>query len=308
MKKNSNNPRRNFLKVSAAAGGGLLLGVSWLTSCEREPAIEEGTGFKMPPEPELPESWAEVNAFVKIGENGVVTIYSPNPEIGQNVKTSMPMIVAEELDVDWKNVIVEQAGLDTENFSRQIAGGSQSIRQGWEGLRKTGATARYLLVAAAAERLGVPAAELRTEMGTIHHDATGKSLNYGEVASAAAGIEVPEEITLKDPKDFTIIGKGKGKKNVDARKIVTGKPLFGLDLQVEGALVAGIVHPPAFGLDLKSFNEDKIKAMPGIRHVVRINSKPDGAEMQWSDVNAFPGARRHRWRQNLAGVPGQKGR
>ncbi|OAV43897.1 xanthine dehydrogenase family protein molybdopterin-binding subunit [Lewinella sp. 4G2] len=297
MKNQPRNNRRNFLKVSAAAGGGLLLGVTWLTSCDRKPAIEAGTGFQMPPEPELPENWSEVNAFVKIGENGVVTIYSPNPEIGQNVKTSMPMIVAEELDVDWKDVIVEQAGLDTDKFSRQIAGGSQSIRQGWEGLRKTGATARFLLVAAAAEKLGVAASELRTENGTIHHDASGRSLGYGEVATAASGIEAPEEVTLKDPKDFTIIGKGKGKKNVDARKIVTGKPLFGIDLQEPNMLVAGIVHPPAFGLELKSFNEDELKAMPGIRHVVRINSKPDGAKMQWSDVNAFP---------NLIAIVGDK--
>ncbi|NJC28409.1 molybdopterin cofactor-binding domain-containing protein [Neolewinella antarctica] len=285
MKKLNNN-RRNFLKVSAATGGGLLLGMTWLTSCEREVAIEEGTGFKMPPRPDMPDRWSEVNAFVKIGENGVVTIYSPNPEIGQNVKTSMPMIVAEELDVDWQNVVVEQAGLDTDNFNSQLAGGSQSIRKNWTILRQTGAAARYLLVAAAAESLGVPVAELRTEKGIIYHDASGKSLGYGEVASAAAGIEVPEDIQLKDPKDFTIIGQGK--KNVDALEIVTGKAVYGIDLQAEGTLIAGIVHPPAFGMELKSFNADEVKQMPGIRHVVTIDAKPGGAEMQWSDVNAFP--------------------
>ena len=122
--------RRSFLKVSAAAGGGMLLGFGWLSSCTREPE----TGL------EIPEEWTDINAFLKIGDNGVVTIMSPNPEIGQNVKTSMPMIVAEELDIDWADVIVKQAGLDTKKYTRQVAGGSQSIRQGWKTLRTAGAT------------------------------------------------------------------------------------------------------------------------------------------------------------------------
>ncbi len=240
----------------------------------------------MPPEVVMPDEFSEVNAFVQIGANGVVTIFSPNPEIGQNVKTSMPMIVAEELDVDWGQVVVRQAGLDTENYSRQLAGGSQSIRHGWESLRKTGATARYLLLAAAAERWGVPMEELRTEKGTIYHDASGKEVGYGEVASAAAQIEVPEEVALKDPKAFKIIGHGQ--KNVDARKIVTGKPLFGIDLQPEGMLVAGIIHPPAFGMKVKAYDAESIKRMPGIRHVMTVNAEPDGMKPQWCDVNAFP--------------------
>jgi len=272
----SKNNRRQFLKVSAAAGGGLFLGANWLVSCERESLV---TGLE--PELVMPEQFAEVNAFVKIGENGVVTITSPNPEIGQNVKTAMPMIIAEELDVDWDQVIVEQGKLDTENFQRQIAGGSQSIRHGWEPLRKTGATARHLLVAAAAEKLGVPAEELRTEKGMIYHDGSDQKLGYGEVAAAAALLPVPEEVTLKDPADFKIIGQGK--KNVDARKITTGKPLFGIDIQEEGMLIAGIVHPPAFGLELKSFNADAVRAMPGIVDVVEIDCAPEGKKMQWSD-------------------------
>lgn len=278
--------RRNFLKVSAAAGGGLLLGVSWLTSCDRETKATTGNMPEWSPDLEMGEKFVAVNAFVKIDEQGVVTISSPNPEIGQNVKTSMPMLIAEELDVDWKKVVVEQAGLDTDKYTRQIAGGSQSIRYSWEPLRKTGATARYLLVAAAAAELAVPAEELRTENGVIHHDKSGKSLAYGAVAAAAAELSAPEEVPLKKPEDFKIIGRGK--KNVDAKKIVTGEPLFGIDLQPEGTLIAGIVIPPAFGVKAKSFNADKIKAMPGIKDVVTINSRPEGAEMQWSDVNAFP--------------------
>ena len=263
----------------------MLLGVSWLTSCDRQPARAAAVA-----EPELvmPESWTEVNAFIKIGDNGVVTLINPNPEIGQNVKTSMPMLIAEELDVDWKNVVVEQGKLDTENFTRQIAGGSQSIRHGWEPLRKTGATARAMLMAAAAEKLGVPVTELRTEDGVIYHDGSDQQIGYGEVASAAATQEVPEEVQLKDPKDFRIIGRGK--KNVDAKKIVTGKPQYGMDIQTEGMLVAGIVHPPAFGMKLKSFDASAAEAMPGIRKVFTIDAAPEGYEeyKQWSDVNAFP--------------------
>ncbi len=278
------NSRRSFLKVTAAAGGGMFLGVTWLTSCESKPAAM-AESVKVP-QLEMPEQWMEVNAYIKIGDNGVVTIVSPNPEIGQNVKTSMPMLIAEELDVDWDQVMVEQGKLDTENFSRQLAGGSQSIRVGWEPLRKAGATARALLVSAAATKLGVPADELRTEKGIVYHDASDQQIGYGELASAAAELPIPEDVKLKDPADFTIIGQGK--KNVDARKIATGKPLFGIDLQREGMLIAGIVHPPAFGMRLKSVDASAAETMPGIKQVVTIDAAPEGFDRQWSDTNAFP--------------------
>lgn len=270
--------RRSFLRASTLAGGGLVLGFNWLTSCTPTTTEEEVLS--------MPEEWFDVNAFLKIGENGVVTIMSPNPEIGQNVKTSMPMIVAEELDIDWKDVVVEQAGLDTEKYTRQLAGGSQSIRHGWNSLRMAGATARRMLMEAAAKQWEVPVAELTTEAGMIKHEASGQSIGYGEVASAAAGIEVPEEVELKDPKDFKIIGTSR--KNVDGPEIVTGKPLFGLDIDREGMLIAMIEHPPAFGMKLKSMDASTAKAMPGIKDVVTINAEPEGVEKQWSDVNAFP--------------------
>lgn len=254
----------------------MLLGFGWLSSCTREPE----TGL------EIPESWTEVNAFLKIGDNGVVTIMSPNPEIGQNVKTSMPMIVAEELDVDWEKVVVEQAGLDTEKFTRQVAGGSQSIRQSWKTLRTAGATARRMLMEAAAKEWGVPVSELTTEQGTIHHKSSGKSIGYGAVATAAAVLEVPEEVELKDPKEFKIIGTSR--KNVDAHEIVAGKPLYGLDIHKEGMRIAMIVHPPAFGQKLKSFNADEVLSMLGVEQVLAINAAPEGVELRWSDTNAFP--------------------
>ena len=270
--------RRSFIKSSALAGGGMMLGFSWLASCKDEAAREAALA--------MPDEWFEINGFLKIGDNGVVTIMSPNPEIGQNVKTAMPMIVADELDIDWERVIVEQAPLNLDIFTRQLAGGSQSIRQGWQGLRLAGATARQMLREAAARAWEVPVEEVTTEMGMLHHKASGQSAGYGEMASAAAALEVPEEVALKEPKDFTIIGTDR--KNVDGPKIVTGKPLFGLDVQREGMLIAMVAHPPAFGMKLKSVDAESVKSMPGIRDVFPIVVYPEGAERQWSDGGAIP--------------------
>lgn len=268
--------RRSFLKVTAAAGGGLMLGFNWLMGCS--PA-EEKLGML-----QMPDAWFDINAFLKIGNNGIVTIFSPNPEIGQNVKTSMPMLVAEELDVDWKNVLVEQAGLDTQKYTRQLAGGSQSIRLAWKSLRTAGATTRRMLMEAAAQQWDVPVSELTTDKGVIKHS-SGKQIGYGEVASLAATIEVPEEIELKDPKDFKIIGKST--RNVDGKKVVTGQPLFGLDYKQEGMLIAMIEHAPAFGMKVKSLDDSAARNMPGIKDIFRLVTYPEGLERQWSDVIAF---------------------
>lgn len=263
--------RRSFIKSSAAAGGGLVLGFNWLASACSTPANA------------APVEWFDVNAFLKIANDGTVTIMSPNPEIGQGVKTAMPMIVAEELDVAWKDVVVEQAGLDTEKYTRQLAGGSQSIRQGWESLRMAGATARKLLVETAAKKWEVPASELTTEAGMVKHS-NGKSIGYGELAADAATMEVPEEVELKDPKDFKIIGQDI--KNVDATKIAKGEPLFGIDIQREGMLIAMIVHPPVFGMKLKSFDASKAEAMPGVKQVFSFSvDQKEGVEKQWPESN-----------------------
>lgn len=267
--------RRTFLKTSALASGGLMLSFSWLGSCQANP--EDALA--------MPKEWFELNGYLKVGDNGVVTIMSPNPEIGQNVKTSMPMIVAEELDVDWKNVIVEQAPLNTDIFTRQLAGGSQSIRQGWKGLRMAGATARTMLREAAAATWQVPVSEITTEAGMLHHKSSGKSAGFGEMASAAAKLEVPKEVEVKEPKDFKIIGTSK--KNVDGKKIVTGQPLFGLDYRKEGMLIAMIAHPPAFGLKLKSVDDSIARTMPGIKDVFTFKTFNDDYARQWSDTSAF---------------------
>ena len=234
-----------------------MISFTWLNSFSKNKEIFEISN-------ELPE----LNGFLKIAENGIVTILSPNPEGGQNVKTAMPMIVAEELDVDWKNVIVEQAPLNTRLYTRQFIGGSQAIRTSWKTLRTAGATARQMLCEAAALAWAVPAEEITTDKGTLHHKKSGKSAGYGAMSSAAAKITLPKEAKLKDKKDFKIIGTSQ--KNVEIEKIISGKPLFGIDIQREGMLIAMIVHPPAFGLKLISVDDADAKAMPGIKNVFPI--------------------------------------
>ena len=262
--------RRSFLKVSAAGGAGLLLQFSWFSGLAQSDAQPEDIVF-------------DLNAYIRINGNGTVTIFSPNPEIGQNVKTSMPLIVAEELDVAWDQVTVEQAPLDTKKFSRQIAGGSQSIRAGWDGLRMAGATARYLFVNAAAKLWNIPAEDLVTEEGMVKHLPTNKTIAYKELIDEASKIEIPEEVPLKAPKDFKLIGTAV--KNVDGVKIATGKPLFGLDYMEEGAAIAMLIHAPAFGMKLKSFDATEAKAMPGIKDVFTVDTSLQNPS--WADVNAF---------------------
>ena len=276
---NTHIGRRAFIRNTSLASGGLVLGFSFLNSCKPEQA-KETAGMEMPKE------WFEMNSYLKIGDNGIVTIYTPNPEFGQNIRTSMPMLVAEELDVDWKNVLVEQAPYHSEKYGFQFTGGSRGISARWQPLRRAGATARHMLKEAAAQTWQVPVEEIIAEAGVLQHAATKKSAGYGEMASVAATLDVPEEVQLKEVKDFKLISSSQ--KNVDAKRIVTGAPLFGMDLQKEGMLIAMIVHPPAFGMTLKSVDGETAKAMPGIQDVVTIKSFKDGFEKGGFDTNAFP--------------------
>ena len=268
--------RRSFLKTSAMAGGGLMISFGWISSFASK-STEALT---------VSNEWSELNGYLKIGADGVVTIMSPNPEGGQNVKTSMPMIVAEELDVDWNKVVVEQASLNTALFTRQFIGGSQAIRLGWKNLRTAGATARLMLRQAAAEEWTVPLDEVTTEQGTLHHKKSGKSASYGAMASAAAKITVAKDVKLKEKKDFKIIGTSR--KNVDGPSIVTGKPLFGSDVKRDGMLIAMIVHPPAFGMKLKSVDDVSAKKMPGIKDIFPIKILKEDYERQFFDTCTFP--------------------
>lgn len=253
--------RRSFLKASALTSGGILIGFNLFTACKPQ---------AKPPVDVSELNFNDFNAFIKIADNGKVTIYSPNPEIGQGVKTSMPMLIAEELDVAWKDVFVEQAPLDTKNFQRQVAGGSQSLRFGWEPLRQTGATARQMLVNAAAAKWGVNASECTTSEGVITN-ANGDKLGYGDVVKEAASLPIPENITLKDPENFKIIGTNAI--NVDIDDIITGKPLYGLDYKEEGMVYASALRPPAFGKKLESFDDSEAKSVAGVIDVIKFGDK-----------------------------------
>lgn len=268
--------RRSFLKVTALSGGGMMLGFNWFANLAPVGKLAKKVDTK---------DWIDLNGFIKITGTGEVTIFSPNPEFGQNLMTSMPMIVAEELDVDWKSVSVEQARFNTQVYSRQFTGGSQSIRQGWQTLRTAGASARHMLVQAAAQAWQVPAEEITTENGVLHHKISGKSATYGEMASAAAQIPVPKEIKLKEVKDFKIVGTPR--KNVEGPKIVTGQPLYSIDYRREGMLIAMVVHPPAFGMKLKSFDAAAAKAMPGIRDVFAFQVFKDDFVKEVFDTLTF---------------------
>lgn len=249
--------RRNFMKIAAAAGSGLVLGFHWSdTDAAVMEVLPEGTLT----------SGSRFNSYLSIATDGTVTIMSPNPELGQNIKTSFPLIVAEELDADWSRVKVVQAPLDSANFDRQVTGGSGAVPHSWERLRKAGATARHMLIEAAAKKWKVPASRLTTEDGVVIDKESGRKLAYGELATAAAAIPVPAEVPLKDINSFKLIGTAV--RNVDNHEMITGKPLYGIDFHREGMLLAMVQRPPAFGLKLKSVDSAAARAMPGIVDVV----------------------------------------
>lgn len=253
--------RRNFLKIAAATGGGLFLGFNWSNAAALPSIVNQES---------LVAGAVNFNSFLTIGTDNIITIFSPNPEIGQGIKTAFPMIVAEELDADWTLVKTVQANLDTSKYERQVTGGSGAVPHSWERLRKAGATARYLLVEAASKRWSVPVSEITTEKGKVLHKTSGKSLTYGELADEASKIAIPKEVKLKDEKSFTLIGQSV--RNVDNNDIITGKPLFGLDFYREGMLFALIQRPKAFGLKLKSVDSEAAKKMPGIVDVVTFGN------------------------------------
>lgn len=254
----SKTSRRNFLKIAATAGGGLILGFHWskteASAIDVVGSLADDLNF---------------NSYLSISPEGVITILSPNPELGQNIKTSFPMVVAEELDADWTKVKVVQAALDTKKFERQVTGGSGAIPHSWERLRKAGATARHMLIEAAAKRWNVPASSLTTDNSFVVDKAGNGKLSYGELAAEASSIAVPKDVKLKEHKDFKLIGKAV--RNVDNKDIITGKPLFGLDVYREGMLHS-MIQRPAFGMKLKSVDSAAAKAMPGIVDVVTFKN------------------------------------
>ncbi len=246
--------RRNFLRVSMIAGGGMLVGFSALSHAET--ADMDATPFSP-------------NAYIKISPDGKITLMSPNPEIGQGVKTSLVMLIAEEMNVDWQTIEVEIAPLDAK-YGSQTTGGSGAIRSRYMPLRQAGATAKAMLVAAAADTWGVAATDCYAENGFVVNKASGKKLSYGELATKAAGMTVPTNVPLKDSKDFKIIGTRV--KDVDAKAIVTGKPLFGIDTRREGMLFAVVARPPAHGKKLQSFDDSAALKVNGVKKVVQVKN------------------------------------
>ena len=258
--------RRTVLKASLLAGGGLALEVLIpLPAAALEAAA--GAGKSAAP--------AELSAFVAIAPDGAVTIVSKNPEIGQGVKTSLPMMVADELDCDWSQVRIAQADVDQGRYGEQSAGGSTATPKNWLPMRQTGAAARAMLVQAAATKWHVDAGELTTAKGRIHHAASGRSVGYGEVASAAAALTPPDlkTVPLKEPAQFTIIGQPMV--GVDSARIVKGEPIFGVDTRLPGMLYAIYEVAPAHGGRLVKADIQAAQRSPGVRHVVPIVGNGD---------------------------------
>ncbi len=253
--------RRQFLKMTGAVGGGLMLSFG----ASKSMAVTKPGAF-------------QPNGYVKIDDSGIV-LYAKNPEIGQGVKTSLPMIVAEELDAAWEDVTVEQSRIDQAAYGMQFAGGSTAIPMNWEALRRAGATARLMLIEAAAKRWNVGSDSLTTERSHVVHTSSGRKASYLELATEAATIPVPsaDSVKLKDAKDFQILGKRVT--GVDNEALMRGQPLFGIDQTVPGMKYAVYQKCPAIGGKVKSANLDEIKAMPGINDAFVLEGNNNAAEL-----------------------------
>lgn len=256
--------RRTLLRASALVGGGFALSASF-------PMLAHAAESDAAP--------AALNAFITIDPAGIITIIGKNPEIGQGIKTMLPMLIAEELDADWDQVRIEQGHTDAARYGPQLAGGSFATPVNWVPMRQTGAAARAMLIAAAAQRWGVDAASLRTEPSRVVDPASGRSLGYGDLASAAAAMPVPApaSLQLKNTSDFRIIGKSVG--GIDSPRIVRGEPIFGVDTQLPGMVYAAYERSPVFGARLVSANLDAAKAAPGVINAFVVEGNGNAAEL-----------------------------
>ncbi len=252
--------RRAFLQVAGTVGAGLVI------------------GFRLPDRhgvvPFAPNAWLRVDT------DGTVTVTIDKSEMGEGNHTALAMILAEELDADWSKVKVGAVPDNPAGWSRRMStGGSTSVRTSWDILRKAGATARAMLVAAAAQTWGAEPAACSTANGVVSHTGTSHRLTYGELAQKAASIPIPENPPLKDPKDFRLLGHRTHR--LDTPSKVNGTAQFGIDVRVPGMLIASVERSPVFGGKVKSIDATRATAMPGVRHVVQLESTP------WTGTGAW---------------------
>lgn len=267
--KTSQIDRRTFLKVTTVAGGGIMLGLY-----SQPEILSQGRGGP-------PAAGPTPDTYITIHPNNTFTIIAKNPETGQGIKNTLPMIIADEFDVDWAQVIVEQADLDPK-YGRQIEGGSTAIPQNYDTMRQVGAAARALMIEAASQELNVPASELTSGSGVVTHSASGRTATYASLATAAATLTPPTGAALKNPADFKIIGQPIP--GVENFEIVTGRPVFSIDVEPEGMLYATFEKCPVFGGTAVSANLDEIKALLGIHHAFIVDRAGEGRNTRASGV------------------------
>lgn len=261
MRRSGAVSRRVFITASVAAGGGLALAI-WARRFLHEPPLDPAAAALAP------------DAWVRLGTDGWLTVMVARSEMGQGISTALPMLVAEEMDADWDRVHFEFAPANAAYYNPamgvQATGGSTAVWTAWTPLRQAGATARAMLLAAAAERLGVTVDSLRTESGMVVHDPSGRRLDYGELAEAAGELQVPAEVPLKDPSQFRLIGTDR--RRLDTHDKLTGRAVFGMDAGPADTLVAVVARSPVIGGRLERFDDSAARAVPGVRDVVRISS------------------------------------
>lgn len=254
--------RRDFVKITSAASAGLILAVqvprAKATASKKTEAMPLGT-------------------FVEVGTDGNVTIYVSKSDMGQGVRTSLPMIVADEMDADWKKVSIRQADLD-KKYGSQGTGGSSSVRTMWMPMRKAGATARAMLVGAAAAKWKLDPKEITVSKGVVRHGT--HRATFGELANAASKLPVPSDVTLKDPAKFTIIGRKADR--LDNRDLLLGKSAYGIDVRVPGMLYAVVLRSPVFGGKVATVDDSKAKAVPGVKAAINVDAL--GPEAPWNGV------------------------
>ncbi|MBL8204366.1 MAG: xanthine dehydrogenase family protein molybdopterin-binding subunit [Blastocatellia bacterium] len=271
----TNLNRRSFLQVTALAGGGVLFGLY-----PKAAALAQGARGA--------QASLQPSSFISIASNGLVTITAKNPETGQHARNMLPMMIAEELDVEWKDIKIVRADLDAK-YGSQFSGGSTATPGNWEPMRQIGGAARHMLIAAAAQTWGVAESECSTASGRVIHKASNRSLGYGELASKAATMPVPDlkSLKLKDPKDYKIIGKTTI--GAETKDVVMGKPIFGIDVTVPGMLYATFQKCPVYGGKAVSANLDAIKAMKGVKHAFIVEGQPITGNFMTSDPGLEPG-------------------